>query len=211
MKYCIVRHFIRVYTICFYSLYSVLKKAKLVPDPNAPLGAFRYGTILFAHVFLVWVIWYNSGVQIVRLAPKSNALTPTLWNRWMYMYLWAFWFGTILFGNISSSIAQIVKLAPKFQLLHCGLSLYEHRGPGRGNDPVSHIPLIILNNIPKIHIANTPKFRKHSIPISLKLIQVSRIPLNIYKKISRIPLFFGQYSCIPKNPSRASALWNLMG
>ena len=28
-----------------------------------------------------------------------------------------------------------------------------------------------------------PKFRKHCIPISLKLIEVSRIPLNIYKNI----------------------------
>ena len=39
--------------------------------------------------------------------------------------------------------------------------------------------------------------------ISLKLIQVSRIHLNIY---NNIPLIFGHYPCIPKNPSRASVL-----
>ena len=42
----------------------------------------------------------------------------------------------------------------------------------------------------------SPKFRKHCIPISLKLIHVSRIPLNIYKK-SSIPLSFWPISLYP--------------
>ena len=64
------------------------------------------------------------------------------------------------------------------RICHCG-------GPGRGVVPVSHIPLIILktSHIPKINMANIPKIQKAGIPISLKLIQVSRIPLNIYKNI----------------------------
>ena len=34
--------------------------------------------------------------------------------------------------------------------------------------PLSHIPLIILkSHIPKINMANIPKFRKHGNPISL--------------------------------------------
>ena len=66
--------------------------------------------------------------------------------------------------------------------------------------PVSHTPLIILNKIPKINMANmqiSPKFRKHCILISPKLIQVPRIPINIYKYIP-YPFYFGQYPCIPK-------------
>ena len=45
------------------------------------------------------------------------------------------------------------------------------------------IPLIILktSHIPKINMANIPKIQKVLYPIPLKLIQVSHIPLNIYK------------------------------
>ena len=54
-----------------------------------------------------------------------------------------------------------------------------------GGVPVSHIPLIILkiSHITKYIWKISPNFRKHCIPISLNMNQLSRIPLNIYKNI----------------------------
>ena len=53
----------------------------------------------------------------------------------------------------------------------------------KGGAPVSHIPLIILTKKYLIIWQISPKFRKHCMDISLKLIQVSYITLNIYKNI----------------------------
>ena len=61
--------------------------------------------------------------------------------------------------------------------------------------PISHIPLIILKNIP------CPLNKKWQ--ISLKLIQVSHIPLNIYKKfLANIPVSL-------KQTFQASYVWTV--
>ena len=54
----------------------------------------------------------------------------------------------------------------------------------------------------------SPKFEEHCITISLKLLQVSRIPFNIYKNIPHPLKFFANIPCIPKDPSRASFILN---
>ena len=70
--------------------------------------------------------------------------------------------------------------------------------------PVAHIPLYYLEKYPislKYIWQLSPKFRKHCIPISLKLIQISCIPLNFYKNI---PYPFKFLANIPENSHRAS-------
>ena len=54
---------------------------------------------------------------------------------------------------------------------------------GGSQYPISLLFFWKIFHIPKINMANIPKIQKALNPISLKLIQVSRIPLSIYKNI----------------------------
>ena len=70
-------------------------------------------------------------------------------------------------------------------------------------------------------MANIPKFRKHCIPISLKLIQVSCIPLDIYKNflypfkfLANIPVSlkpFQGFKCGISDETTSNRLWATKG
>ena len=74
-----------------------------------------------------------------------------------------------------------------------------------GGGGVLSIPLIILkiSHIPKINMGNIPKIQRALYPHIHKIDPNTPYPFKYLQKYP-VSLFFCQYPCIPKTPSRAT-------